>query len=270
MTKLSINDVRRRFPAEGRNGAVDALGPVSLAIEENEFVAIVGPSGCGKSTLLRLIAGLDQPSQGTITLNGRPVAAPMPECGMVFQQFALFPWLSVRRNVGFGLTAGAGGEAVVDRLLDAVGLSAFADQYPARLSGGMQQRAALARALAPSPEILLLDEPFGALDQQTRGLMQEMLEKLWRTEDRTVLLVTHDIDEALYLADRVLVMSARPGVILSEISVPFDRPRHPEQRTETAHSTLKAAVSEILRGEVLASMDPAPTSFAGADNRRNP
>lgn len=262
MTKLSISEVRRRFPARGRNGAVEALGPVSLTVADGEFVAIVGPSGCGKSTLLRLIAGLDQPSQGEVVLNDRRVTAPMPECGMVFQQFALFPWLSVRRNIGFALTSSTERDAVVDRLLDAVGLSEFADQYPARLSGGMQQRAALARALAPSPEVLLLDEPFGALDQQTRGLMQEMLEKLWRSENRTVLLVTHDIDEALYLADRVLVMSARPGVILSEVVVPFERPRHPDQRTRPEHTSLKARVSEILRGEVLASMDPAPPSSA--------
>ncbi len=270
MTKLSISEVRRRFPARGRNRAVDALGPVSLTIADGEFVAIVGPSGCGKSTLLRLIAGLDQPSEGHIALNDRRITAPMPECGMVFQRFALFPWLSVRRNIGFALGSSTDRDAVIDRLLEAVGLSEFADQYPASLSGGMQQRAALARALAPGPEVLLLDEPFGALDQQTRGLMQEMLEKLWRAENRTVLLVTHDIDEALYLADRVLVMSARPGVILYEMVVPFERPRRPDQPTQPTHSSLKARITEILRAEVLASMDPTPPSSARADNRRTP
>ncbi len=254
MSKLSIHQTTRRFPRRGQPGSIEALGPVSFAVADGEFVAIVGPSGCGKSTLLRLIAGLDQPSEGRIDMNGRTVDGPAPACGMVFQQFALFPWLSVRRNIGFALKAGAEREATVDRLLDAVGLAGFADQFPAHLSGGMQQRAALARALAPGPDLLLLDEPFGALDQQTRGLMQEMLETLWRTERRTMLLVTHDIDEALYLADRVLVMSARPGVILSEVAVPFRRPRDPGQRTEAAHSELKARISALLRNEVMASL----------------
>jgi ABC-type nitrate/sulfonate/bicarbonate transport system ATPase subunit len=180
---------------------------------------------------------------------------------MVFQQFTLFPWLSVRRNVGFGLPRRAGDrqarDAVEDRLLDAVGLTGFADHYPAALSGGMQQRAALARALAPAPEVLLLDEPFGALDQQTRGMMQEMLERLWRDERRTVLLVTHDIEEALYLADRVLVMSARPGRILKHFNVPFDRPRDPALRAHPAFMVLKAAISATLRAEVTASLDTA-------------
>lgn len=258
MTKLSIQEIQRWFPARGGNAEIKALGPMSLTIEDGEFVAIVGPSGCGKSTLLRLIAGLAPPSAGEITLNGRRVTGPTPDCGMVFQQFALFPWLSVRRNVGFALPPGAARDAEVDRLLDAVGLTGFADQFPAQLSGGMQQRAALARALAPRPDLLLLDEPFGALDQQTRGLMQEMLETLWRAENRTVLLVTHDIDEALYLADRVLVMSARPGAILSETRVPFARPRRPDQRTDPAHSSLKAAISDTLRDQVMAAMDLAP------------
>lgn len=255
MTKLSLHDVTHRYPARGRRGSIEALGPVSLSVGDGEFVAIIGPSGCGKSTLLRLIAGLDGPSAGQISLNGRRVTAPVPECGMVFQQFALFPWLSVRRNVGFALRPGMAREKTVDRLLDAVGLAGFADQFPAQLSGGMQQRAALARALAPDPEILLLDEPFGALDQQTRGLIQEMLEALWRIARRTMLLVTHDIDEALYLADRVLVMSARPGTILKEVDVPFPRPRAPTQRTDSAHAALKGRISDILRAEVMASME---------------
>jgi NitT/TauT family transport system ATP-binding protein len=257
VSKLSINDVARRFPGRGPNGITEALGPVTFALDDGEFVAIVGPSGCGKSTLLRLIAGLDAPNEGRIALNKQPVTAPSPDCGMVFQQFALFPWLSVRRNIGFALKTSAASEATIDQLLNAVGLAGFADHYPSHLSGGMQQRAALARALAPGPGVLLLDEPFGALDQQTRGLMQEMLESLWRTERRTVLLVTHDIDEALYLADRVLVMSARPGRILTEFKIPFERPRQPSQRTTAIHSELKASISDVLRTEVLTSLELA-------------
>lgn len=258
MDKLSIEEVRRRYPAAGRTGYTEALGPITLGLSDGEFVSIIGPSGCGKSTLLRLAAGLDTPSQGKILLKGVPVTSPPPECGMVFQQFALFPWLSIRRNIGFGLKDGAASDAVIDRLLDTVGISGFADHYPSQLSGGMQQRAALARALAPNPEVLLLDEPFGALDQQTRGLMQEMLETLWRTEKRTVLLVTHDIDEALYLADRVLVMSARPGTILAEFNVPFARPRHSSQRTNDIHSSIKQSISEVLREEVLRGVMDRP------------
>lgn len=257
VSKLSIENVARRYPARGRIGITEALGPVTLELGDGEFAAIIGPSGCGKSTLLRLIAGLDTPSNGTITLNTKPVTAPSPECGMVFQQFALFPWLTVRRNIGFGLKSGAAGKSTVDRLLDTVGLTGFADHYPSQISGGMQQRAALARALAPAPQVLLLDEPFGALDQQTRGMMQEMLENLWRTQRRTVLLVTHDIDEALYLADRVLVMSARPGRILTEFNVPFERPRRPSQRTAEGHTELKAAISDVLRTEVMTGLDMA-------------
>ena len=257
--KVAIDNAAKLFTtASGGGVAVEALGPISADIAKGEFVAFVGPSGCGKSTLLRLIAGLDQPSTGTVSVDGAAVLGPDPSRGMVFQQFALFPWLKLRDNIGFALKDRKGknrlGEiarrARVERLMDDVGLTGFADHYPATLSGGMQQRAALARALAPDPEILLLDEPFGALDQQTRGLMQELLATLWAEHAKTVILVTHDIEEAIFLADRVFVMTARPGRTKLEIAVDLPRPRSHEVRTEARFIELKREISESLRSEI--------------------
>ena len=258
MGALSVEGATRRYPARGRAGPVAALGPLDLRVAEGEFVAVVGPSGCGKSTLLRLIAGLEAPDEGAVRVGGAPVDGPAAACGMVFQHFALFPWLTVRGNVGFGLRGRPARERAeaVDRWLAAVGLSGFADHYPASLSGGMRQRAALARALAPGPGVLLLDEPFGALDQQTRGLMQEMLEGLWRRERRTVLLVTHDIDEALFLADRVVALSARPGRALRAFAADFGRPRDPRARSAPGFAALKGEIAEALRAEALSGFDP--------------
>ncbi|MBM86588.1 MAG: sulfonate ABC transporter ATP-binding protein [Rhodospirillaceae bacterium] len=244
-----MNSATRRFPAPGPNGELHALGPIDLDLEDGQFVAIIGPSGCGKSTLLRIAAGLEQPDEGWVLSAGKTVKGPVPKCGMVFQQFTLFPWLTVRGNVEFGIANQRNRVAVTKRLLEAVGLADFANHFPAHLSGGMQQRAALARALAPEPLVLLLDEPFGALDQQTRGLMQENLETLWRAKQRSILLVTHDVDEALFLADRVLVMSSRPGQILRSFDVSAARPRDHSLRTSANHIALKAAVSEILRDQ---------------------
>ena len=257
MTSVELAGVTRRFPVRRRTGSLHALGPFDLSIDAGGFVALVGPSGCGKSSLLRLVAGLDTPDAGTIRLGGEPVSGPVSSCGMVFQAFSLFPWLTLRGNVAFGLgrriTSKTDRLARADALLAAVGLDEFADHYPNSLSGGMKQRGALARALATEPELLLLDEPFGALDQQTRGLMQEMLETLWREKRRTVLLVTHDVEEALFLADRVVLMSARPGRVLGEYACPFERPRLPELKADPAFTSLKGQVSAELRREVLAS-----------------
>ena len=252
---LSLRSVTRRFAAGPRTAAVDALGPLDTEVEAGGFTAIIGPSGCGKSTLLRLVAGLDRPDSGAILLDGVPVTEPVPQCGMVFQQFALFPWLTIRRNVGFGLSRAHGADAIVEQLLLDVGLSAFADHYPRSLSGGMQQRAALARALARQPQLLLLDEPFGSLDQQTRVLMQELLEMLWHAETGTVLMVTHDIEEALFLADRIIVLSARPGRILESVQVGFARPRRTELRVTPEFIALKARISGLLRQQVPALVD---------------
>jgi NitT/TauT family transport system ATP-binding protein len=221
-----VDRVRHVYrPARGRE--VLALDDVSLEVREREFVAIVGPSGCGKSTLLHLIGGFLPTEGGTIRVGGRAVAGPGPDRGVVFQHFALFPWKTVRANVLYGLEkAGLPREERERRaraFVELVGLAGFEDSYPSQLSGGMQQRAAIARTLAIDPEILLMDEPFGSLDAQTRSLMQSELLGIWQRSRKTVLFVTHDVQEAVYLAQRVVVMSARPGRVKAIVSVEVDR-----------------------------------------------
>jgi NitT/TauT family transport system ATP-binding protein len=221
-----VDRVRHVYrPARGRE--VLALDDVSLEVREREFVALVGPSGCGKSTLLHLIGGFLPTEGGTIRVGGRAVAGPGPDRGVVFQHFALFPWKTVRANVLYGLEkAGLPREERERRaraFVELVGLAGFEDSYPSQLSGGMQQRAAIARTLAIDPEILLMDEPFGSLDAQTRSLMQSELLGIWQRSRKTVLFVTHDVQEAVYLAQRVVVMSARPGRVKAIVSVDVDR-----------------------------------------------
>ncbi|AEB12483.1 ABC transporter ATP-binding protein [Marinithermus hydrothermalis] len=210
-------------------GNLHALGPITLSTEAETFTALVGPSGCGKSTLLRLIAGLEPPSSGRITVGGLPVTGPSPQRILVFQEEALFPWLTLERNVAFGLeVCGVPKRAALEQArtwLDRVHLAGFEHYYPHQVSGGMRQRAALARALILNPQVLLLDEPFGALDALTRLKLQEELVTLWESRRPTVLLVTHDVEEALFLADRVVVLSPRPARILAEVPVPLPRPR---------------------------------------------
>jgi ABC-type nitrate/sulfonate/bicarbonate transport system ATPase subunit len=257
LSKLQIDGVAVRF--KGRKGqTVTALEDISLAIPDREMSVIVGPSGCGKSTLLRLIAGLAEATEGVITLDGRPIAGPSAERGMVFQSYTLFPWLTVRRNVEFGLdlkgTPAAERQRVALRLIRQVGLEGFENAYPEQLSGGMRQRTALARALANDPEILLMDEPFGALDSQTRALMQEMLLAIWEQSHKTVLFVTHDIDEALFLGDVVYVMTARPGRIKQEIVVDIPRPRGPEVLTAPRFVALKRQVLALIREEAMTTV----------------
>jgi NitT/TauT family transport system ATP-binding protein len=224
------------------------LEKTDLAVEDNDFICILGPSGCGKSTLLRIVAGLDQPSTGQVLLDGQTVTGPGADRGMVFQSYTLFPWLTVRQNVLFG-TRSAPEKA--DGLIAKVGLRGFHDHYPKMLSGGMQQRTALARALANDPKILLLDEPFGALDNQTRSLMQELLLGIWEADRKTVLFVTHDIDEAIFMASRVAVMSARPGRIKSELRIDLPHPRHYTMKTSPEFSRYKAELTEQIRVEAL-------------------
>lgn len=259
MGRLEISGVSRVF--RGRHRTVEALRPLDLSVGEGEFVALLGPSGCGKSTLLRLAAGLDHPDGGSILLDGRPVEKPAPERGMVFQQPALYPWLTVRDNVAFGLieqgTGRSDARRRADSLLAQVGLEGFAGQYPKTLSGGMQQRVALARALAPDPSVMLLDEPFGALDTQTRSLMQELLLAVWERNRKTVLFVTHDIEEAIFLAGRVVVMTARPGTIKAEIAIDLPRPRDYHIRTTPEFSALKAQLTDLVRGESLRAAELA-------------
>jgi NitT/TauT family transport system ATP-binding protein len=255
VSKLAIETISRVFPPVRGGAPTRALEPTNLAVGDNDFVTILGPSGCGKSTLLRLVAGLDTPTTGRILLDGKPVTGPGPDRGMVFQSYTLFPWLTVAENIGFGLrekgVPAAKRKQVVGTWLERIGLTSFASHYPKQLSGGMQQRTAIARALANDPAILLLDEPFGALDNQTRALMQELLLGIWEREAKTVLFVTHDIEEAIFLASRVVVMSARPGRIKADIPVDLPHPRHYTIKTSPEFSALKARLTEEIRVEAV-------------------
>lgn len=255
MTTLKIEQVSRTFAARHGNAPTRALEPTNLIIRNNDFVTILGPSGCGKSTLLRIVAGLDRPTTGRVTLDGREVTGPGADRGMVFQSYTLFPWLTVRENIAFGLRERGVSEAERNKIADAfirqVGLSGFENHWPKQLSGGMQQRTAIARALANDPKILLLDEPFGALDNQTRALMQEMLLGIWERDQKTVLFVTHDIEEAIFLGSRVIVMSARPGRIKAEINVDLPHPRSYKIKTTPEFVQLKERLVEEIRTEAL-------------------
>ena len=252
MSILNITRVSKTFP--GADGGTVALQATDLAVQENDFITILGPSGCGKSTLLRMVAGLDTPTTGSIELDGQTVTGPGADRGMVFQSYTLFPWLTVLQNVCFGLRERAlplsQQHAVAREFIGKVGLKGFENHYPKQLSGGMQQRTALARALANDPRILLMDEPFGALDHQTRELMQELLQGIWEGERKTVLFVTHDIDEAIFMGNRVVVMSARPGRIKCDIPVPIEHPRRYSVKTTPVFMDLKARLTEEIRVEV--------------------
>ena len=236
-SKISVKDVSRIFfsPSGER---IEALKGVNLEVEDafsaagrdiGEFRVLLGPSGCGKSTLLRMIAGLDKPTSGQVLVNGELITHPGKDRGMVFQKYTSFPWLTVADNIAYGMKINGVPEAqrkeTVDRLLQSVGLSEFANVYPETLSGGMQQRVAIARTLALRPSVILMDEPFGALDAQTRSDMQQLLLQIWDETACTILFVTHDVEEAVYLADRIFIMSSHPGTIVEDVEVPFDRPR---------------------------------------------
>ena len=254
-TILGIRGVSRRFEN------TLALQATDLDVAENDFITILGPSGCGKSTLLRIVAGLDRQTTGAVQLDGRAIAGPGADRGMVFQSYTLFPWLTVLDNVCFGLRErGLPRAEQVERaqaFIAKVGLTGFERHYPKQLSGGMQQRTALARALANDPRILLMDEPFGALDHQTRELMQELLLGIWEAQRKTVLFVTHDIDEAVFMGSRVVVMSARPGRIKLDRVVPIGHPRHYSVKTTAPFAELKAELMEAVRVEVLAAQQAA-------------
>jgi NitT/TauT family transport system ATP-binding protein len=253
MALLEVRDLDKVFRRGTRT--LQAIDHFSLNVSEGEFVAIVGPSGCGKSTFLHILGGFEPHDGGTMLLNGHPVKGPGPDRGMLFQEFALYPWRSVIGNVAWGLEVQGKPKAeriaIAERYIKLVGLSAFRDSYPAELSGGMKQRVALARVLAFEPRILLMDEPFGALDAQTRELMQEELNTIWQQTRNTVLFVTHDIDEAIYLADRVVVFTARPGRIKDEIAIKLERPRRVDVRKSGAYMGYRNRVWDSLRAEVL-------------------
>jgi ABC-type nitrate/sulfonate/bicarbonate transport system ATPase subunit len=252
---LTVRGVERRFDK------TLALQATDLDVAENDFITILGPSGCGKSTLLRIVAGLDRQTAGDVMLEGQRIDGPGADRGMVFQSYTLFPWLTVRDNVCFGLAERGLPRTqqleIADAFLNKVGLRGFEHHYPKQLSGGMQQRVAIARALANGPRMLLMDEPFGALDHQTRELMQELLLGIWEQERKTVLFVTHDIDEAVFMGSRVVVMSARPGRIKLDRRVDIAHPRHYSVKTTPAFSELKAELTEQVRVEVRAAQQMA-------------
>ena len=255
-TKIVFRGVSKTFVSKRGGKSVLAVDDVTLEIQDKAFVCLVGPSGCGKSTLLNLLAGFEQPDSGQVLLQGAPILGPGPDRGMVFQENALFPWLTVLGNVCYGPQRLGVPKSkylqAVSAILRQVGLGRFVDSYPNELSGGMRQRVAIARALVNQPQVLLLDEPFAALDAQTRALMQELLLEVWEREHRTVLFVTHDVEEAVFMSDRVVVMSRRPGRVLADIAVPLPRPRDYEVLTTPEFATIKRAVLQLVREEAIA------------------
>lgn len=258
MADISFRGVRKEFA--GRDGTIVALDALTLEVPDITFATVVGPSGCGKTTAVNLAAGFERPTAGDVWVGGRRVVAPGPDRGVVFQDVALFPWLRVEDNVAFGLrVAGMPSGEIARRvgdLLEVVGLSAFRRRYPAELSGGMRQRVSLARTLALDSDVLLMDEPFGALDAQTRVLMQEFLAGLWERRPRTVLFVTHDLDEAVFLADRLVVLSARPGQVKEEMAVDLPRPRAFAVRTTARFHQIRDRALALVREEALLAMQP--------------
>lgn len=227
-----------------------AIEDASIDIQDNDFVCIVGPSGCGKSTLLRMLAGLDFPTAGKIIVNDRTVTGPGPDRGMVFQTYTLFPWMTVENNIKFGLKIKKmpkdKQQEIADRYLDIIGLKKFAKSYPKELSGGMKQRVAIARALANQPEVLLMDEPFGALDPHTKSMMQLLMREIWEKEHPTVVFITHDIDEAVFLANKIYVMSARPGKIIKEVNVYLPHKRDLELKDSPEFIKIRKSINDLL------------------------
>ncbi|HEX6706655.1 MAG TPA: ABC transporter ATP-binding protein [Albitalea sp.] len=263
---IEIRDVSVRF------GATEAVSGVSLEVKPGDFVSVIGPSGCGKSTLLNIVAGFLRPSVGEARLDGAVIGRPGADRGVVFQQYSLFPWMTVRRNVEFGLKMqGLGAnarESAARTLLGMAGLLAFENHYPDQLSGGMKQRVGIVRALATSPQVLLMDEPFGALDSQTRTVMQEILTNMWQQLRLSVLFITHDIEEAIFLSEKVYVMTARPGRIKAEIAIPLPRPRTPDMMATPTFHALVRQLKALIREESLAAMggELGSTGLQGLDH----
>ena len=251
--RIVLTDLRKEFRVQ--SGALVAVEGVSLTVHEGDFIALIGPSGCGKTTLLNVIAGFENATAGIITLDGRPIAGPGADRGVIFQEYGVFPWLTVEDNISFGLVLRASRvpprerQEIVARYIALMGLHGFEKAYPKTLSGGMKQRVALARAYAVRPEFLLMDEPFGALDEQTRMAMQDLLLEVLEREGKTVVLVTHSVDEALYLSSRVVVITARPARIRTVIPVPFPYPRREELRRDPAFAELAYTIREMVMHE---------------------
>ena len=257
---LEVDKLRKEF--DSSHGRHVAIEEISFQVRRREFVCVLGPSGCGKSTLIRILAGLDFPTGGDVRLDGKNVRGPGSDRGMVFQGYTLFPWLTVKKNVMFGLKVGGKpghlAESEAREWIALVGLSKFENHYPHQLSGGMKQRVAIARALANNPRILLMDEPFGALDAQTRAQMQSYLMQIWRQIDVTILFITHDLDEAVYLADRILVLGANPGRVLEFIENPVPQPRNPEQFQTEPFQALRARLDALIHPPKLQKDDKLP------------
>ncbi|QDF99013.1 sulfonate ABC transporter ATP-binding protein [Azoarcus sp. DD4] len=253
---IDIRDVTVSFTQNG--ASLDAVRGISLDVKPGEFVSIVGPSGCGKSTLLNIVAGFLKPSRGSATVDAAAIRGPGADRGVVFQQYSLFPWLKVRENVEFGLKMQGVGrserESKARTLLGLAGLLAFENHYPDQLSGGMKQRVGIVRALATGPQVLLMDEPFGALDAQTRVVMQEILTNMWQQLRLSVLFITHDIEESIFLSDKVYVMTARPGRIKAEIPIPLPRPRTAEMTSSPEFVAIHQQLKALIREESLAAM----------------
>ncbi len=245
---LKISNISKTYDNNGQ--LIEAVKDVSLTIEDRQFVALVGPSGCGKTTLLKIIAGLVEASSGEVILDGKKILEPDKERGMIFQGFSLFPWLTIKENIAFGLNlqslSAQKKKTIIQQYLSITGLSDFANAYPKNLSGGMQQRLAIARTLANDPKVLLMDEPFGSLDSQTRSRMQEFLTKLWEDDRKTILFVTHDVEEAIFLADTVYLLSQRPAQIKQVFKVPFDRPRLHELKYSQEFFKLEKEIAKQL------------------------
>ncbi len=246
---LEVRDLGKRFMSP--QGEVEALRGINFSVHRREFICVIGPSGCGKSSLVRILAGLDRHTSGAALLDGQPITGPGQDRGMVFQGYSLFPWLTVKKNVMFGPAINGRGDAERDALLwlELVGLEKFANAYPHQLSGGMRQRVAIARALVNQPRILLMDEPFGALDAQTRARMQTNLIDIWKNIHITVLFITHDLDVAIFLADRILVLKAHPGEVQEIIEVPVPRPRTPAQFNSPEFLATRARLAELIHPE---------------------
>ena len=257
MSEIRVVEVAMRFTSGKKQ--VQALDRVSLTVPDGQFACIVGPSGCGKSTLLMVAAGLVDPSEGEVLVDGKPTTQPGADRGMVFQSYSLYPWLSVRRNIEFGLemkkTPKGERQQRSSELIHLMKLDGFADAYPKALSGGMKQRAAIARALANDPQVLLMDEPFGALDAQTRQIMQEMLTDIWQRYRKTVLFVTHDIDEAIFLGDVIYIMTNRPGRIRATLRVDLPRPRSFDMVSSPEFAALRNQVVGIIHEESLKAVE---------------
>jgi NitT/TauT family transport system ATP-binding protein len=254
--RVDVRDLHIRFSAKGQE--IEAVRSASVHVRPGEFVSLIGPSGCGKSTLLNAVAGFIKPNGGQVLLDGQAITGPGSDRGVVFQQYSLFPWMTVRKNVEFGLKMK--GVSMTEResqartLLGLAGLLSFENHYPDQLSGGMKQRVGIVRALATSPQVLLMDEPFGALDSQTRVVMQEILTNMWQRLRISVLFITHDIDEAVFLSDRIYVMTARPGRIKAELSVPLPRPRTPEMTASPEFAAMVRQIKGLIREESIAAM----------------